>query len=251
MAKLIFLLAGNLLGEYSFDKERITIGRRPSNDIHIDNLAVSGEHAVVLTLGTDSFLEDLNSTNGTLVNQKLIKKHVLQHNDLIELGKYQLKYISEVQTAKPANNGFADTVLITPTKKRAVVATPSISNTSTEVAKTEAVVIKVVPDNATPLAPQVESAKASQEAQNSARIKLLDGEDAGQDVLLDKIMVKLGKPGGQLALVTKRPHGYFITHIEGETHPIVNGESIGVQAHALNDHDIIEISGVKMEFFSG
>ena len=73
MAKLHFLLDGNPMGEFELDKERITIGRRPSNQIHIDNLAVSGEHAVIVTIGNDSFLEDLNSTNGTMVNGKAIK----------------------------------------------------------------------------------------------------------------------------------------------------------------------------------
>ena len=90
MSKLIFSLDNAFLGDYPLDKERITIGRRPTNDIHIDNLAVSGEHAVVVTIGNDSFLEDLESSNGTLVNGQPIKKHVLQYGDVIEIGKYQL-----------------------------------------------------------------------------------------------------------------------------------------------------------------
>lgn len=97
MAKLHFSLDGNLLAEYPIDKERITIGRRSRNDIYIDNLAVSGEHAAITTIGNDSFLEDLNSTNGTKVNGKPIKKYVLQNRDVIELGKYQLTYINENQ----------------------------------------------------------------------------------------------------------------------------------------------------------
>ncbi len=91
MAKLIFSLDGAFLGEFPLDKDKITVGRRATNDIHIDNLAVSGEHATIVTIGNDSFLEDLGSTNGTLVNGKTIKKHVLQHADVIEFGKYQLK----------------------------------------------------------------------------------------------------------------------------------------------------------------
>src|SRR5690606_20305899 len=103
MAKLIFSLDGAFLGEYPLDKERITIGRRPANDIHIDNLAVSGEHASVLTIGSDSFLEDLDSSNGTMINGKAIKKHILQHSDVIEIGKYQLKYINEVTASALAS----------------------------------------------------------------------------------------------------------------------------------------------------
>lgn len=95
MAKLIFTLDGTVLDEYPLNKQRISIGRRPANDIHIDNLAVSGEHAVILTIGKDSFLEDLNSTNGTLVNRKRIQKQMLQHGDLIEFSNYKLTYINE------------------------------------------------------------------------------------------------------------------------------------------------------------
>ena len=68
MAKLLFLLDGNSLGEFALDKERITIGRRPSNQIHIDNLAVSGEHAVIVTIGNDSFLEDYNPVMGSQIS---------------------------------------------------------------------------------------------------------------------------------------------------------------------------------------
>jgi len=75
MAKLIFSLDGAFLGDILLDKERMTIGRRPTNDIHIDNLAVSGEHAAISTIGNDSFLEDLGSTNGTLINGKTVTKH--------------------------------------------------------------------------------------------------------------------------------------------------------------------------------
>ena len=81
--------------EIPLDKERITMGRKPHNDIQIDNLAISGEHAVIITLLNDSFLEDLNSTNGTYVNGQPIKKHFLQNGDVVELGKYRLKYMNE------------------------------------------------------------------------------------------------------------------------------------------------------------
>ena len=94
MAKLNISLEGNSLGEFNLDKERITIGRRVGNDIHIDNLAVSGDHAVITTIGSDSFLQDLDSTNGTLVNSKLIKKHVLHHGDIIEFGRYHIQPVS-------------------------------------------------------------------------------------------------------------------------------------------------------------
>src|SRR5438477_11514624 len=95
MAKLILSMDGLVLKEIPLAKERTTIGRKPHNDIQIDNLAVSGEHAVIVTILNDSFLEDLGSTNGTVVNGNPIKKHFLQNNELIELGKYQLKLVGE------------------------------------------------------------------------------------------------------------------------------------------------------------
>src|SRR5881628_2796735 len=95
MAKLILSMDGLVLKEIPLAKERTTIGRKPHNDIQIDNLAVSGEHAVIVTILNDSFLEDLGSTNGTLVNGQQVKKHFLQSNDVVELGKYKLKYIGE------------------------------------------------------------------------------------------------------------------------------------------------------------
>ncbi len=88
MAKLILSMDGLVLKEIPLSKERTTIGRKAHNDIQIDNLAVSGEHAVIVTIMNDSFMEDLGSTNGTLVNGNPVKKHFLQNNDIIELGKY-------------------------------------------------------------------------------------------------------------------------------------------------------------------
>jgi pSer/pThr/pTyr-binding forkhead associated (FHA) protein len=248
MAKLIFLLDGKLLSEYPLNKERISIGRRPSNDIHIDNLAVSGEHATILTLGKDSFLEDLNSTNGTLVNQKLIKKHVLQHNDVIEFGKYQLKYISEEQIKRPVNDGFANTVSIKPPKKSAETTEIPVEDQPSPP--------KAAPAEKAPTERPVEPKEVTdipsdtnRDSQKMGHIQMLSGADSGQELLLNRAMIKLGKPGEQLAVVTKRPNGYFITHVEGSTYPQVNGQSIGVQAHALKDRDVIELSGIKMEFY--
>jgi FHA domain len=250
MAKLIFLLEGKLLGEYPLNKERISIGRRPSNDIHIDNLAVSGEHATILTLGKDSFLEDLNSTNGTLVNQKLIKKHVLQHNDVIEFGKYQLKYISEQQIIRPVNDGFANTVSIKLPKK-------SVETSEIQV-EIQALPPETLSAETAPAEPASEPSvmadipsDTNRDSQKVGHIQILSGADSGQELLLNRAMVKLGKPGEQLAVVTKRPNGYFITHVEGSAYPQVNGQSIGVQAHALKDRDMIEVSGIKMEFYFG
>ena len=144
MAKLIVSLEGNFLREYPLDKERISIGRRPANDIHIDNLAMSGLHASLLTIGNDSFLEDLGSTNGTMVNGKSIKKHLLQHDDVIEFGKYHITYLNEKLANKTALGGrsqdFEKTMMIRPavTNSASISATnasptPSVSDVPTSV----------------------------------------------------------------------------------------------------------------------
>src|SRR5262245_58592286 len=111
MAKLILSVDGQVLKEFTLSKERTLIGRKPHNDIQIDNLAVSGEHAAIITILNDSFIEDLNSTNGTVVNGKPIKKHFLQSNDVIEIGKHKLKYFNDAPAAAAAND-FEKTMII-------------------------------------------------------------------------------------------------------------------------------------------
>ncbi|BCM24178.1 FHA domain-containing protein [Methyloradius palustris] len=236
MAKLIFSLDGAFLGEFPLDKDKITVGRRATNDIHIDNLAVSGEHATIVTIGNDSFLEDLGSTNGTLVNGKTIKKHVLQHADLIEFGKYQLKYINEsaIPTGLGGSDDFEKTMIIRPMKAAALQ----------EAAKPQA-----APAAPAPAAPIVPPPVA--EPTIVGRVQVLNGPSQGKELVLNKALTTLGKPGVQVAVITKRPQGYFITHVEGATHPVVNGQSVGAQAHSLSDHDVIEIASVKMEFYLG
>ena len=254
MAKLHFLLDGDPMGEFELDKERITIGRRPSNQIHIDNLAVSGEHAVIVTIGNDSFLEDLNSTNGTMVNGKAIKKHVLQHQDMIEFGKYQLQYLNENQTSS-VYDGFEKTMLVIPKQE------PEADNSeaSEQLAAANSAFLSSNENNQSASnfsggheAMESDDAEKSENATPTAnsvgRILVITGASSGRELVLNKTMTTLGKPGSQVAVITKRPHGYFITHVGGSSTPAVNGLAIGVQAHALNDQDIIELAGTKMEF---
>lgn len=260
MAKLQFSLEGNALGEFSLNKERMTIGRRPANDIHIDNLAVSGEHAAITTIGNDSFLEDLNSTNGTLVNNKSVKKHVLQHNDTIEFGKYQLLYLNVAQSKAPANqSGFENTVVMRPAKLN-VVAPSEVTNArkvtnASEVINTdeEQQTLAQVETAITPAeiieTPLVAEAATADHILKIGRLQMLNGTNSGRELTLSKALTTLGTPGVQVAVITKRPNGYFITHVEGENIPFINGQKIGLQAYALNDHDVIDMAGIKMEFF--
>ena len=254
MAKLILSMDGLVLKEIPLTKERTTIGRKPHNDIQIDNLAVSGEHAVIVTILNDSFLEDLGSTNGTVVNGSPIKKHFLQNNDVIELGKYKLKFVGE---AAPAASGdkadFEKTMVLRPSAMKAAAdqakamatATASTTNTMPGVAQAAA------PQRSTPAIEKSipQAAPAAAKAQPMGAIQLLSGGNAGKELELSKPLTTLGKPGVQVAVLTRRPQGYFITHVEGANRPAVNGQQIGTAPHALKDHDVIELAGVKMEFF--
>ena len=120
MAKMILSMDGLVLKEIPLDKERLTIGRKPHNDIQIDNLAISGEHAEIVNILNDSFLEDLNSTNGTLVNGQPVKKHFLKNNDVVELGKYKLKYINDTPAQIAAD--FEKTMIMRPGAMKAAQA---------------------------------------------------------------------------------------------------------------------------------
>jgi hypothetical protein len=294
MAKLILSMDGLVLKEIPLSKERTSIGRKASNDIQIDNLAVSGEHAVIVTIMDDSFLEDLGSTNGTIVNGNPVKKHFLQNNDVVELGKYKLKFLAEPSAQPAAAMDFEKTMVLRPSAMKAAVeqaramapgggqqaatearaaavqqaassaASAGIADKDAKTAAPPAAPAPTpapAPAAATPAAahaaavpPAAAPAAAApaappKPAQPLGAIQILSGSNAGKALELVKPLTTLGKPGVQVAVLTRRPQGYFITHVEGAAQPAVNGQSIGAAPHALKDHDVIELAGVKMEFF--
>ncbi len=254
MAKLILSMDGLVLKEIALTKERTTIGRKPHNDIQIDNLAVSGEHAVIVTILQDSFLEDLGSTNGTVVNGQPVKKHFLQNNDVIELGKYKLKYVNEAVAGQGKAADFEKTMVLRPgaMKPAAAAAAPIPAPVAAAPAAAAAAAAgaknfgDTVAGQSSPAAP-VAPAKPATAPQ--AALQLLSGANAGKELDLTKPLTTLGKPGVQVAVITRRPQGFFITHVEGASFPVVNGKVLDAQAHSLNDHDVIELAGIKMEFF--
>jgi pSer/pThr/pTyr-binding forkhead associated (FHA) protein len=213
MGKLVVSLDGVVIKEVQLTKDKTTLGRRPYNDIVIDNLAVSGEHAVLQMAGNDVFIEDLNSTNGTYINGKAIKKQLLAHNDTVEIGKYKIKYLLE-------DGGFERTMIVR-------------SGTATGAAATAAA-----------------QAPASQTAL-PASIKVLTGAAAGREVPLTKVVTTVGKPGVQVASITKRPTGYVFAHVEGSTRPTINGGPLESDSIALQDGDVIELAGTQMQFVQG
>ncbi len=228
MAKLVLSMNGVVQGEYELNQERLTIGRKPDNDIPIDNLAVSGKHALVITILDDSFLEDLGSTNGSYVNGKLVKKHALKDGDVIAIGKHELKYVNEHATAD--DDDFEKTMIIKPGSASAAVAAAQAAEKAVE--------------SAAPAA----AATPTGGGMPLGRLTVLNGPIAGKELELTKALITLGKPGTQVAVISRRPQGYFLTHIEGNSFPLVNSEEIGAKAYQLKDSDLIELAGIKMEF---
>ncbi|MBI2308646.1 MAG: FHA domain-containing protein [Rhodocyclales bacterium] len=254
MAKMILSMDGLVLKEIQLGKERMTIGRKPHNDIQIDNLAISGEHAAVVTILNDSFLEDLNSTNGTLVNGQPVKKHFLKNGDVVELGKYKLKYIADQTAAAGDAADFEKTMIMRPNMVRpapeAAPAAPApAAPTPPPAAPAAAAPVRGMGETQAGVPAQPSPAAAAPAPQQAAAIQILSGANAGRELELTKTLTTLGKPGVQVAVIAKRPHGYFVTHVEGAQFPVVNGKALDAQAHQLADHDVIEIAGVKMEFF--
>ena len=249
MARLILSLDGSVMAEYNMNKERYTIGRLPDNDIRIDNPAVSGHHSLIINILNDSFLEDLNSTNGTYVNGKLIKKHALQHGDVVTVGHHQLRFV-DTQSADGEPDEFEKTMVITPgsavaaaaAKKASAIAPPPAPKST----GATATAIRAVP-----------SSSATGEhpvALPKAKLQVLSGAFAGRELELNKALTTLGRPGVQVAAITRRADGFFIVHVdsgkEGDF-PLLNGSPIGSNATRLSDNDVIQLAGVKMGFFEG
>ena len=208
MPKMIVSIDGVVIKEVQITKDRTTLGRRPYNDIVIDNLAVSGEHAVLQMEGGDVYLEDLNSTNGTYVNGKAAKKQLLQDGDTVEVGKYKIKFVNDA-----ANNSF----------EKAPVLNASASGLSAAAA----------PAALEPL---------------YASIKVMSGAAAGREVILTKVVTTIGKPGVAVAAITRRQRSFFVHHVEGAGNPALNGVPISADPVALKNGDLIELAGTQMQF---
>ena len=233
MAKLVLSLNGATISEHELDKESVSIGRKPDNDIMIDNLAVSGNHCQIITILNDSFLEDLNSTNGTYVNGALVKKHALQDGDQIGIGKHQIRY--ESPQASSGESDFEKTMIIRPD----AVGMPEDESKSAQLNASVAAMEKEVSSQ-----PQAPSSQ-------TATLEILNGANAGKELQLTKALTTVGKPGTQVAAITRRPKGYFIIHVEGGSEnrtPTINGEAIGKTAHPLKDGNVIDVAGIQLKF---
>jgi predicted component of type VI protein secretion system len=232
MARLVLSLDGQVMAEYNMNKERYTIGRLPDNDIRIDNAAVSGHHSLIINILNDSFLEDLNSTNGTYVNGKLIKKHALQHGDVITVGHHQLRFVEDDEQ----QDEFEKTMVIQPSARPLEKVRAAVADAA----------------GAGPSATGRSRALAEGAALKKAKLQVLSGAFAGREVELSKALTTLGRPGVQVAAITRRSEAYYIVHVDSgkeNDFPLLNGTPIGAQATKLNDNDVIQLAGVKMGFF--
>ena len=242
MARLMLSLDGSVLAEYNMNKERYTIGRLPDNDIRIDNPAVSGHHSLIINILNDSFLEDLNSTNGTYVNGKLIKKHAMQHGDVITVGHHQLRFVDS-QDGETEQDEFEKTMVITTSSQgedriRRVGVAVDQAASAVASKRPSGMPASGIPESATALP--------------KAKLQVLSGAFAGRELELTKALTTLGRPGVQVAAITRRAEGYFIVHVDSgkeNDFPQVNGVPIGPQARRLNDNDVVQLAGVKMGFF--
>jgi pSer/pThr/pTyr-binding forkhead associated (FHA) protein len=239
MARLVLHLDGQVLAEYNMSKERYTIGRLPDNDIRIDNPAVSGHHALVINILNDSFLEDLNSTNGTYVNGKIIKKHALQHADVITVGHHALRFV-DGDTDEPEDE-FEKTMVISPRDAATLMA-----GAPKAAAAMQGAAAQQAPANgsASPSFPNGVLPRA--------KLQVLSGQFAGRELELVKTLTTLGRPGVQVAAITRRSDGFYIVHVESGKEgdfPLVNGIAIGQQVRRLHDNDVLQLAGVKMGFF--
>ncbi|WP_426165391.1 FHA domain-containing protein [Pseudoduganella sp. R-34] len=211
MAKLLVMREGVIEQTVQLTKERMTVGRHKHNDIVLNHPAVSGEHALVTTILDDSFLEDLQSTNGTFVNGHRIGKHFLQNKDVIKMAKYHLEFVSDGIRPLAA----------------AAATIPAMP----------------VPPSAPAAAPNTQFAELP-----LAHIEVLNGSNAGKTLSLTKAVTSLGRPGVQVVVITRALEGYSVAHVEGDKSPLLNGDPMPRQPHPLKGGEILDLSGILMAF---
>jgi pSer/pThr/pTyr-binding forkhead associated (FHA) protein len=281
MSKLVLFLPDDSTLDIPLDRERLTIGRRAGNDVVLPNLAVSGEHAVVVTILADSFLEDLNSTNGTLVNEEPVAKHFLRDRDEIDIGRHKLVYCTDddatfkpknlkgaarvmerdfggkVETAKPfvRRSEEKSTAEPAPEGAEAAASAPSPSRAkrvASRGATTSRPVAQPVEALLEPPASVQEEAPAPQPVEEAPivgpAVRLLNGVRAGKMIALTKAETTVGRPGIQVATIVRNDKGFRIKPLEGISPPSVNGRPVDGDGADLAPGDVIELVATRLEF---
>jgi pSer/pThr/pTyr-binding forkhead associated (FHA) protein len=248
MPKMIVSIDGVVIKEVQLTKDRTTLGRRPYNDIVIDNLAVSGEHAVLQLTGNEVYLEDLNSTNGTYVNGKAVKKQLLQNNDTIEIGKYKIKFINEAPGATFEKTMIIKPGMVPPPLQKPAAAAPAAGVPAAAPVASAGAATTADTAAARNAAAAAVINKPFDPASMQASIKVLSGAAAGREVPLVKVVTTIGKPGVAVAAITKRANGFVVAHVEGANKPMLNGAAIGAEPVTLKNGDMLELAGTQMQF---
>lgn len=219
MAKLILTLDGTVIREFKIDKDSISIGRKHGNDVQLNDLTVSGRHALISTMGDNTYIDDLGSTNGTLLNGARVSKSVLKHGDTIQTGNYQFTYF--VEDAEE----FEPTMFL-----------------RAEIEDTQVISGAFSPGNDT-------------RGQPLAGVRIINGPLAKKVLELRKSFNTLGFNGVKLAVITRNNNGYTIAALKTSKNrrtndsPLVNGRPIATEPSKLSDHDMLELAGTQMEFF--
>lgn len=237
MARIILSLSGLVLADYNLSKERYTVGRLTDNDIRIDNPTVSGHHSVFINILNDSFLEDLNSTNGTYVNGAVVKKHALVDGDVVTIGQHHLLFC---HGGNEEEDEFAHTMIIERQKDGAFA-----------LARAAVAVEKLQKSEAVQSAPASPVKESSRTPLVVGKVRILNGAFAGREIPLTKALTTLGRPGVEVVAITRRADSYHLIEVESngtQGRPNLNGEDLDQQPRKLCSGDVIRVISIKMVF---
>jgi pSer/pThr/pTyr-binding forkhead associated (FHA) protein len=231
MAKIIIKFNNDVVDHVDLRQGDMKIGRKPGCEIQIDNLSVSGEHANIFTVGEDSFIQDLGSTNGTFINNKKISKHHLKNGDTVVIGKHSLIYLTESTRASRAPDEFAKTVIISPS--RTVEPKPAAAAPAPERA---AITLETKPKETPAMAERL------------GAIFVLSGVNSGKRIDLTKKITNLGSAGKRAGAITQTNDGFMLAPGADEV-PKLNGRPIPHEGSKLKNGDVIEVAGTRLQFY--
>jgi pSer/pThr/pTyr-binding forkhead associated (FHA) protein len=234
MPTITLKFKNNTIGTYDLQSgQTLTIGRLDDNDIVIENLAVSGRHAKIDTVGEGYLLTDLQSKNGCFVNEKLVASHWLNHGDKVSIGKHILQFAfkqGEVRPPAPSVDQRDQTMVMDTGHYRDMLSKSGVEgHMSSETGKPVGVL----------------SYLAGGEGEFELVRKLVKiGKDPNSDIHVSGLTI-----GHTTATISKRPTGYVLSYVAGLSKPKVNGKAVK-QSVALNEFDVIEIGSLKLQFFT-
>jgi hypothetical protein len=233
MAKMILRFNDVVIDQIVLKQGDMNIGRRPGSEILLDNMAVSGNHASIFTIGEDSFVQDMNSTNGTFVNNKRVAKHHLENNDVITIGNHSLTYINEKAVKSGAD--FAKTVIINPHKQEEMLA---------QAGKEAAASAKE------PSPPPREPSSPPPSETRMGSLFILSGANNGKRIDLTSSVTNLGRAGKRAGVISRTGHGRYVL-LPGDNNeaPRLNGVKVSASGEELKNGDVIEAADSRMQFY--